>query len=187
MAAEENTPERWLPVVGYEGRYEVSSSGRVRSVGRTVSHSRPGCTSFRVRRKMSIHSTSKGRQRIALRGDGGKVAKYFVHRLVLCAFVRQPLPGEECDHIDFDPSNNRLENLRWIAHVENVRHSDAHGRRNTPRGEIHCRAKLTETTVREIRSRRAAGELQPALAERFGVTSSVISEVISRKAWKHVE
>jgi hypothetical protein len=121
--------ERWLPVVGYEGLYEVSDQGRVQSLDRRQvlgAHSRfvPG----RILRPQVVYD-SKGRNprsQFTLRKDG-KSRTFRVHTLVLTAFVGPRPDGMLCRHWpDPDTSNNRLENLSWGTPAENMQDRLAH-------------------------------------------------------------
>lgn len=115
MADEQPTSERWLPVVGYEGRYEVSDQGRVRSVDRTVPVT--GQAPRRLRGQILIPTTaSGGRPTVVLsrnETDPNSRRHRRVAHLVLGAFVGPRPDGHVCCHWDDDPANNRLENLRW--------------------------------------------------------------------------
>jgi hypothetical protein len=106
-----------------------------------------------------------------------------VHRLVLEAFVGPCPPGMECRHFpDRDPTNNRLENLRWGTAVENVNDTWLHGTR--AKGSRVAQSKLTEADVRRIRELLAEGRLcQREIGELFGVASSSIASIKNRKAW----
>lgn len=110
-------PERWVPVLGREGCYEVSDHGRVRSVKRTLvkSDGRKYTVGERVRK---LHSDQSGRLHVGL-SRNGKMKTYRVHRIVLEAFVGTCPEGKEALHWDDDSSNNRLENLRWGTKSEN--------------------------------------------------------------------
>mgnify|MGYP002780477625 CR=1 FL=1 len=115
---------------------------------------------------------------------------HYVHTLVLEAFVGPCPPGMECRHFpDRDPTNNNLTNLSWGTRSRNQRDRNAHGTDN--RGSKHGMSKLTEAAIRKIREDAALPiSLRPTQgtqARRYGVDQSVISEVINRKLWKHVE
>lgn len=113
--------ERWLPVAGYEGIYEVSSHGRVRSLRRLDPAGR------RVGgRELTIVHLPTGHQRVKLSKDGRSVHAA-LHRLVLAAFAGPPPDGCEALHNDGNPANNRVENLRWGTRSENLRDSVRHG------------------------------------------------------------
>jgi len=114
--------ERWLPVVGYEGRYDVSDMGRVRSVTRTGVR----CNGWRnvkpgiVRSQREFKKTSREPyMRVTLYKDGANYA-CLVHHLVLDAFVGPRKPGQECCHGPGGQSDNRLTNLRWGTRKANI-------------------------------------------------------------------
>lgn len=104
------TEERWLPVVGYEGRYEVSDLGRVRER-----------TGFGLVFMKPLTPLPSGHLRFSVSGMGKPRGQRYVHRAVLEAFVGPCPPGMECCHWDDDPANNRLENLRWDTPSGNAR------------------------------------------------------------------
>lgn len=108
--------EIWKPVVGYEGLYEVSNLGRVRSVDRYVSFGRwgdNGQTRFRKSHLLSP-KIDEGYYRVALSKDG--VKKLFkVHRLVAQAFIPNPDNLPVVNHKDEDKSNNIVTNLEWCT------------------------------------------------------------------------
>lgn len=173
MAEQDPTAERWLPVVGYEGFYEVSDLGRVRSVNRTTSKRRL------IGKMLSpVRNRNGGHVAVHLCRDGKRETR-FVHWLVLRAFVGEGPDGFECDHINFDARDNRASNLRWISHVENVRHSYSNRRHAT--GERHPFAKLSAADVAEIRYRHASGEPVSAISRCFHVVTSCISGICSGK------
>lgn len=130
-------PEIWKPVVGYEGIYEVSDHGRVRSLDRIQVYSRIDQYSGR---ELTVHRLHRGRMlrpgrmtaghlSVAL-GKGNSVC---VHVLVLEAFVGPCPPGHESLHRDDVPSNNVLDNLRWGTRSDNIRDAIRNGRRTYPR------------------------------------------------------
>lgn len=107
--------ERWRAVLGYEGVYEVSDQGRVRSLARCDSRGR------RVKpRIMSQITQQSGHMCVKLSRDGSyRSAK--VHQLVLEAFVGPRPDGCESLHYDDNPANNNIVNLRWGTRSENLR------------------------------------------------------------------
>jgi len=108
-----------------------------------------------------------------------------VSRLVLEAFVGPCPPGMEACHFpDRNPSNNRLENLRWDTPKANQADRNYHGTSNA--GERNGSARLTEAQVVEIRRRRDAGESSLALSQEFGVAQVTIRAIVSRRIWKQV-
>lgn len=122
---------------------------------------------------------------VLLTDDYGNRSHYFIHRLVLIAFVGPCPAGHECCHNNGDPKDNRLENLRWGTHQENVLDTKKHG--TYPVGEKNPRRILSEAQVIEIRNRLNRGERVCDLAREYGVVGVAISRIKHRKAWKHLE
>ncbi len=169
---EQDTTERWLPVVGWEGWYSVSDRGRVR---RDAPAS--GTTVGRI---LSGRPTPFGHLLVELsRNDQGK--GFLVHRLVLEAFVGPCSAGEECCHWNGRPGDNRLKNLRWGTSSENKSDMIRHGRSN--RGEKSPGSKLTEKQVLEIRALCIEGVLQREIAIRFGIARRTVSMIFTRETW----
>jgi len=122
--------EQWLPVVGYEGAYEVSDLGRVRSVDRR----RLGGAMIRGR-ILKPRPLPNGRLRVSLARLGTATDAY-VYRLVLGAFIGPCPVGMEALHWDDDSSNNALVNLRWGTRTDNMRDMSRNERGNA--GLTHC-------------------------------------------------
>lgn len=122
--------EEWRPVVGYEGSYEVSTGGLVRSVDRL------NPLGQRVRsRVLKLRRLPNGRPRVSLSRDGRSVDAY-TYRLVLEAFVGPCPVGMEALHWDDDVNNNTLGNLRWGTRTDNMRDMSRNDRGNA--GVTHC-------------------------------------------------
>ena len=126
--------ETWKPVVGWEELYEVSDQGRVRSVDRTV-HYKDGRT-YLYKGRVLKPRDRKGYLLVVL-CRGGKKRNKSVHRLVLEAFTGSCPEGLETLHIDGDPANNRVENLRWGSSSDNKLDIVRHGR-NVNANKTHC-------------------------------------------------
>lgn len=109
--------EIWKPVVGYEGYYEVSSHGRVRSVDRVITYVNGKRYHYKGElKKLMTYKTGYVYVRLNRNNVGkGKL----VHRLVLEAFVGPAPEGMECCHNDDKKGNNHLSNLRWDTKSEN--------------------------------------------------------------------
>jgi hypothetical protein len=120
--------ERWLPIPGYVGFYEVSDLGKVRSCDRFIVR-RNRITPARLRGKLlSPRITDKGYRTVGLRQDGVN-RTWGVHQLVMLAFVGERPSGMECCHENGKASDNRLTNLRYGTHESNmldmVRHNNS--------------------------------------------------------------
>lgn len=166
-AAEQDGGERWLPVPGYEGLYEVSDMGRVRSIRRGGAIL-ANCTDY------------SGYPVVQLSRAGSR-KPHTTHRLVCRAFHgEQPNPlHNEVAHLDGDRTNARADNLSWVSKVENHAHKRVHGTHQS--GEKHPRAKLKQQDVAEIRTSTFTAR---DLAVRYGVSVHTISDIRRKRRWK---
>jgi hypothetical protein len=164
--------EEWRPVLGYEGVYEISSQGQVRRVLATQ-----GARAGQVLRR-SVDG--RGYHYVELTYGGKATRKRRpVHQLVAEAFIGEGASGQEVNHEDGDPRNNRPGNLTWGTHTDNMRHAARIGRlgkREYARGERHHRSKLTDEERAEIRALRGKTR-QVDLAARFGISQAHVSLV----------
>lgn len=112
----------WLPVVGYEGIYEVSNDGQVRTCeGKTTYTENRGIRQWKQRvlkQKISKDNTC----RVSLWKDG-KEMTYLVHRLVANSFIEKKEDKNYINHIDGCRLNNHISNLEWCNHTENNNHA----------------------------------------------------------------
>jgi hypothetical protein len=177
------SPERWLPVPGFEGFYEVSDFGRVRSVVRMTTR---GIRGGGIRRPVPDRH---GYLRMAL-SRYGKVRSRYVHRLVALAFIGPNPPRQEVRHGPGGKLDNRLVNLSYGTRADNendkVRDGTFRHGGGTYWGERHHQSKLTAAIVLECRRRAAAGEQQTALALEFGISQSAMNNAILGKTWRHL-
>jgi len=110
---------------------------------------------------------------------GDHKRRFYLHGVVLLAFVAPRPEGKQCRHLDGHKTNNRLENLKWGTAQENQADMVAHG--TAP-------SKLTEMDVLEIRRRVQEGRcgIQGQLARKYGVSDAAISRVVNKKRWRRV-
>ena len=114
--------EIWKPIKGYEGLYEVSNLGRVRSLDKVLPVFVNGTHATRVRRGVIRRQhVGRGYHYVLLR-DGGKDKNFRVHRLVAEAFVPNPQNLPQVNHKDEDKGNNRADNLEWCSSSYNHRY-----------------------------------------------------------------
>lgn len=177
--------ERWLPVPGYEGKYEVSDLGRVRSLPRRCAM-KGGFTRSVPGKMLTQSSLTGGYLGVCLTKDGRSTTKS-VHPLVLQAFVGpRPGKGREYDacHNNGDKEDNRLANLRWDTKKGNSRDRRAHG--TMFQGESSPRTGLSDSQVVELRRRAANGEFIRELAAEAGLTRSGMRKVVSGETFSHL-
>lgn len=177
--------ERWLPVVGFEGLYEVSDLGRVRSLPRYIEQmGRWGKPMSRWMKGgiLALGPHTGGYNAVHLYKDGRQRATV-LHIVVAEAFLGPRPAGMEVLHNDGDKKNCAVGNLRYGTKLENEADKELHGTRL--RGEKHVSAKLTEADVKKIRA--SVGIPQQDLADHYGCTFSNISAIQLRKSWKHVD
>lgn len=105
--------EEWRDCVGFEGLYQVSNLGKVRSLERFLSDGRK-----RKGQMMKTRVGAKGYVKVGLR-DGVQQHTFNVHRLVAIAFIDGYAEGKVVDHIDGDKTNNSVSNLRWVTQSVN--------------------------------------------------------------------
>lgn len=119
--------EVWKDIKGFEEFYEVSNLGRIRSKDRIqkVPLGRQGIVRGKI---LKIQPNSRGYLRVVLSDRKGKKEAYFVHRLVAQAFIENPQNLPVVNHLDFDYTNNRADNLEWTTLKGNVQYSLVRGR-----------------------------------------------------------
>lgn len=159
--------EEWRAVVGFEGLYEVSNLGQIRS---------PICIL-----RQQIQSNG-GHLRVVICKKGKYYGRY-VHRLVCEAFNGPPpFPKAQALHKDDIETNNIPSNLYWGTHQQNMDDMEANG--NRIKGENHPGAILNWDKVREIRRLYAEGMKPAHIAKKFGVAGTRVHSIIRNKTWK---
>ena len=172
--------EEWRAIVGYEGRYEVSDLGRVKSLPNSRRKSILVMKQSPMKRGgyMSVNLTSND-------GLSWTQRLHAVHLLVLTAFVGpNPGVGYQCCHDDGNPANSALSNLRWDTLSGNQMDRIAHGTSN--RGEQNGHAKLTLEQVLKCRARLAVGVADEVIASEFSVSPFTIKSIRNGYNWSWV-
>lgn len=161
--------EEWLPVVGLEEYYKVSSLGRVfSSISSKILDPKPN---------------PNGYIEVKLRIKFGKGLSFKVHRLVAQAFIPNPENKPQVDHINCIKSDNSKVNLRWCTNLENQQYAALNGLKHRPIGEINPKCKLSETDVLEICRLLDLGSKQSDIAAKFNVDRVNISAINTGLAW----
>ena len=176
--------EQWLPVAGYEGAYEVSNLGRLKSCART--RKTKGNGTARLKEKIRTPGIKReGYAFFCLYKDSKYKASY-LHRLVASAFIENPLSHPQVNHIDGDKLNNRAENLEWVTASENCQHAIDSVLYVQAKGESAGSAVLTESDVLKIREMALSGIMHKDIAELFPVGRKAVTKIVNRQRWAHI-
>lgn len=154
----------------------------------------PGFNNYIVDKEGKIYSLISNKIMTPMKNKSGhlyiiarvnkKGKKLFVHRAVLLAFRGEAPIGEETRHLDGNPNNNNISNLKWGTRLENMLDKKAHG--NQSYGEKHPSAKLTEKNVIEIRER-IKKETARSLGKTYGVSHTAIIRAAKHIKWKYLK
>jgi len=170
--------ETWESVVGYEGLYEISNYGDVKSLARFK------CKKDRI---LKPGKDSDGYLQFTLRKNN-KPKTFKVYKLVLEAFIGPCPPGMQRCHNDGNKENNFVENLRYDTQSGNMQDKNRHGTMSNQKGSKNNNSELNELRVRVIKRLLEDGYLtQREIAKIFDVHFSTISEISRNKNWKHIK
>lgn len=171
--------EVWKDVPNWEGMYQVSDLGRVRSLDREDNRG--------YKRRGHLLQPGwrpTGYGIVSLYFEGVPTQRY-VHALVLETFIGDCPPGKQVCHTDGDAANNRLSNLRYGTPKENCHDRVGHGTMIC--GEQHYCARLLPEQVHAIRRLVKQGRSFASIAKDFSVATSTVGGIISGKNWKHLK
>lgn len=174
--------EIWKDIQGFEGHYQVSNLGKVKSLSRVIIRSNGKKHSVKEK-ILSVRPCSKGYSRVVLNNEKTKVDSK-VHRLVAIAFLANPNKRSEINHKNGIKSDNSVSNLEWSTRSENVKHAFDNKLKKPQSGILNGQAKLTENEVLSIRSE--SNKLnQYQLAKKYNVSRSCIASILSGRTWSN--
>jgi len=168
--------ETWKEVPGYNGLYEVSSNGRVRSY-HAISWAKNNGPKI-----ITQNIDSEGYKFVKLSNKGVKTKR--VHRVMLETFYPERGKDKEVRHLDGVRTNNNLSNLCWGTRKENAKDKKDHG--NQAAGESCNLSILTEVQVLEIRELLKTDMKQCDIAKLYGTTNNNLSRIKLRQTWQHI-
>lgn len=177
--------EELKDVPGYEGLYQVSNEGYIKSLPKSWFVKNGG--EFGHNGKLlKPNLTGRGYYKCILSKDL-KTKTFLVHRLVAEAFIPNPENKPQVNHINGIKTDNRVENLEWATAKENITHADSTNLRNN-RGELNGITTLKEEDVLKIRELYSTGKYSSRkLASMFNVKSkSTILRIVNRVYWTHI-
>jgi hypothetical protein len=167
--------EQFRPVLGFEGKYEVSNHGRVKA----LNYHREN------REALLTGAVDRYGYRKVTFCLQAKQTTHMVHRLVAEAFLPTPTTSANTvNHIDGNKANNSASNLEWLSVSDNVKHAYATGLADS-KGSKSGMSKLTDEDVLQIRSSYAVAPTE-AIAKQFNISQATIHKIASGATWAHL-
>lgn len=168
------TSEVWKDIKDYEGIYQVSNFGNVKSLGNSFS---------RKERLLKLSHQSKGYLTVVLQKNATR-KMVLTHRLVAEHFIDNTESKPQVNHINGDKTDNIVENLEWVSHRENLDHAIKNNL--TLKGEENRNSKLKDVDVIKIYSLLQKGTTTKELSESYNVSYSTIDSIRTNRYWKHL-
>lgn len=166
--------EIWKSISGYEGVYEISNLGRVKSLDRTVTEKTTGKQKTLKGRILKHSIGPYGYPVVNLcKNGGGKT--FAVHRLLALAFIPNPENKPHIDHINRDTTDYRIENLHWVTPKENI---------NNPNTIEYCRKNVDKVAASKIANKtkkQKATATAPKTVYQYSLSGDLISKFDSIK------
>jgi hypothetical protein len=163
--------EIFIPVVGFEGLYEVSNMQRVRTLSElSIKRGFEFIGQFNHRKGYKVVSFYKN----------GRQKTHKMHRVVAQAFLANPLNLPEVNHKDTNKKNNFLSNLEWSTGGDNQRHAYKNGCRKAMAGELNPKSILSEEQVLYVFNSK---EKTATLARELGVSESCVQLIRNGRNW----
>ncbi len=171
--------EIWRDVEDWEGIYQISNIGRVKSFNTNGRNGSSLLKPKEIIRKLDI--STNGYERVELR-DRSIKKKYPVHRLVAKAFIPNPENKPFVNHLNGIKTDNRVENLEWCTDSENCQHAIRTGLK-----DIEKKCLLTREQAEDIFKRRKIGKERVIdLVAEYGVGLHIVKTLLKGKTWKHL-
>lgn len=183
MSKEELLNEEWRDVSGYEGMYQVSNLGRLKSLERYVRHS---ANNISLKKEHIFNVGISNKSLIAILSKEGTSKGYLIYRLVAKAFIPNPENKPEVNHIDGNRMNNKVTNLEWATRSENEKHAYDTGLYVSRKGENHPMSKITRNDILKMYDLFNAGNSKKQIAEIFNISYSHVCRIFKGSTWKHL-
>lgn len=170
--------EIWKDIPDFKGIYLISNLGNVKRLEHKIKKKK-GLSTIKSK-ILNQYKSNKGYLRVSLKGN-----KYLVHRLVMIAFFGIDTKNPIVNHKNGNPLDNRLINLEWCTHKENIQHAISINR--VKRGEDNQNAKLKNKDVLEIVKLHVSKTMnQIQLARKYNVSKGTIHSILRGKSWSSV-
>ena len=182
--------EIWKDIDGFEGYYQVSNMGRVKSVARTifirtniVGKTKP----LSIKDRIISLQKERGKYFAASLWINGVGVRIRVHRLVAKAFIPNPKNKSEVNHIDGNKENNKSSNLEWATASENRTHAFRIGLQNSAVGEKVGSSTHTDDDVRTVLLEFKKGLSLTEISHKYGWNFGFPYRVVTGRAWNHIK
>lgn len=176
--------EIWKEIKGFEGYYQISNLGEVKSVKRVVIRSNK--MKLSVKERFMKQTLCQGYYYVDLFKEGKKT-RSFIHRLIALHFIDNPQNKPSINHINGIKNDNSISNLEWATQKDNIIHAYGAGLMDSSLGENSNLSTLKEKQVIEIRNLYNSGLTNKTkIGSMFGVTRGAIRSIVNHKSWKHL-
>ena len=179
--------EIWKDIKDYEGLYQVSSNGIIKSLPRTIIK-RNGQHQKRQGKILSPSLDRYGYPKVVLHKNNIKKNES-IHKLVGVSFLNKKETQNQINHLDGNKLNNNIKNLEWVSAKDNTQHAIKNGLRNPSKGSRNGMAKLNEVQVKEIKDilKNYKRGMYAELARKYNVEDHAISNIRNNITWVHIK
>ena len=175
--------EIWKPIPDYEKFYEASTFGNIRTIERILVL--PERQYLKKQKVLKGYYNTKGYLNVKLYDGLAKGKSITIHRVIALTFLENPNNYKEVNHIDYDKSNNSVENLEWCSRSHNVLHAYKGMKLSDYSGSARS-TKLKEADVLKIRQSYKENISKKELSKKYNVVLGTIDFIINRQTWKHI-
>lgn len=176
--------EIWKDIPDFEGKYQISNFGRVKSMLRYQVFSKGG--KIEIPEKIRKPILNSEYLNITLSISKNNIRMKRIHILVATCFIPNPENKPQVNHKDGDKLNNHVDNLEWVTSSENLQHAYDTGLKFQHIGEKNPGARFTNTDVILIKSRLSCGEKYKNIAKSIGCNAETIRNIKTGKTWAHI-